>query len=135
MINHLTVGILTTSSWAGILASELLTSPIRGTIRVKHALRATTRVGISKVLRQTLAGSNSISIAAHGIRSTWTWAARSTNFIFICDLWSALDKRIPTEALLADALHRMANHMTLGINATTSRAGIDALLVDTGQLT
>jgi len=75
VVHHIALGILSAASGAGITALLLLTSSVRGTVRVQNTLRATSLVGVSKVIRETLTGSSSIPLDAFGIGATRRWLA------------------------------------------------------------
>lgn len=135
MIDYLTVGISTTGAGTRILTLLLLTGTIRRTIGVKNTLGTTTVVGIAKVFRQTLTRSNTVPFATNSIGPTWTRAAGCTHFDISFDFWTALNEWITGKALLADALHHMADDAAVSVGATASWAWINTLLVNTSQLT
>lgn len=132
MVYHLAIGILATGAGARILALLLLAGAIRRTIRVEHTLWSATLVGIAKVFGQALTRASAIPFTAFSIGSTGTWVAGCAHLNVAHNLRTTLHEGISGEALLAYALHGVADHTAFGIQATSARTGIHTLLVHAG---
>ena len=61
MVDHSALSIDATKTGTGINTFQVLTGPVGWTLRVGSALRSAGHIGISKVLRNTLAGGSSAS--------------------------------------------------------------------------
>lgn len=72
MVDHVTDGVGSTGSGAGIHALVADTGAISGAVCIQNTLRATARVGVTLVLGNARA----LAVLALSIRSTWGRIAR-----------------------------------------------------------
>lgn len=71
MIGHTTLGIQATNTRTRIRAFLVDARSVARAITVDHALWATTAVRITEVLRQTSAGTGTVTFTALRVRATW----------------------------------------------------------------
>lgn len=130
VVNHLALGVLATGSGARIAAFLVHTRQIRRAVGVQNTLGTTAIVGISEVIRQTLTRSCTTALFALGIYATRAGVAWLQNFNGGIPNGTALTKRIPSEAAVAQAHGSVTENTAVGILTTESWARIRAFLID-----
>lgn len=127
VIDHITLGILTTNANARVSALVVNACLVLSTIRAVCTLWATAFVGISIVVCDTFASSSSLSLNAFGIGST---GRRLTWVDGLALPQYALYEWISGIVLQADTRHGMAYDPAFGVNSAGARTRVPTLLID-----
>ena len=135
MILNKTFSIVSTSSRTWVPTFLIMAGFVSWTIGIYDTFWPATLIWIAVVIRQTLAGTGSVSFCAYSIRSTWRWIAWLYWF-FLNSYWNRWTQRkgITRKANFTCTHRRMRYNTAYGWSATHSNAWIFTFLINTSHI-
>ena len=135
VVSDLTVSIGSTEARTWVNTLEVPALFVGGTVSIDDTLWSTGYVGITKVFRNTLAGSSTVSFRAYCIRPTRGRVAwvKDVRLWGCCRSEKAGCKWISNVARVTCTDWLMSSDRAGGMGSTNTRTGILTLVLDTGE--